>query len=72
MAFKTSNNDWRSVWFFSLANKKLGDAMDAKSCSNLELVARPRFCTCGAMLLRMAKSAGYTASSLPLPVVRRV
>lgn len=57
---------------FSLANKKLGDDIEAKSCSNLELVARPMFCTYAAILFRIASNAGYTASSLPLPVVSRV
>jgi hypothetical protein len=45
MAFNTSNNDCKSVWLFSFANKKLGDDMDANSWSSLELVARPMFCT---------------------------
>lgn len=42
----------------SLARRKLGDDMDAKSCKSFELVARPKFCTWAAMLFRMASKAG--------------
>ena len=57
---------------FSFANKKPGEDIEANKCRSFELGALPRFCTYGAMLLRMANRAGYMASSFPLPVVRRV
>lgn len=57
---------------FSFANKKLGDDIDANSCSSFELGARPRFWTYAAMLLMMASKAEYIASSFPLLVVRSV
>ena len=72
MALIASNRECKSVWLFSLANKKLGEDMDANSWSSFELGARPRFCTYAAMLLRIASNAGYMASSLPLPVVSSV
>lgn len=46
--------------------------MDEKSCSNFEHELGERCSTCGAMLLMIAKSAGYTVFSFPLLAVIKV
>ena len=46
------------VWLVSVASKKVGDDMEENSSTSLELVARWRSFTYGAMLLMMARRAG--------------
>lgn len=58
MAFMASSNECSSVWLLSFARRKLGDDIEAKSCSSFELDARPRFSVYAAMLLMIARRAG--------------
>ena len=53
-----SSTEQRSVWFVSFANRKLGAAIDAKSCRILEQVAGERCSKYGAMLFKIAIRAG--------------
>ena len=50
----------------SLARRKLGEDIDANSCSNFELAWALRCSAYGAMLFTVARSDGYIASSFPL------
>ena len=72
MAFIKSSNDARSVWFVSLASRKLGADIEEKSWMSLEQALGEMCVMYGATLLRMMKRVGYMVSSLPLLVVMRV
>lgn len=70
MALIASSTGKSRVWLDSFASRKAGVEKREKMSSSLELVARWRFCSSGAMLLMMAKSAGYNDSRAVLPLVK--
>lgn len=72
MVLIESSTEERRVWFVSLASRKLGAAMDEKSCKSFEHPFGDMCCTYAAMLLIIASRAGYTAFKFPLLVVMSV
>lgn len=72
MVLIESRTEERRRWLVSLARRKLGAAIEEKSCKSFEQPVGDMCCIYAEMLFIIASRAGYTAFKFPLLVVMRV